>query len=188
MQHSDYRLTAKDKITFAIRQKGITSWNALCRYVQLLPYGRNYNRHNLLLVIEEQKGTCSSKHALLKHVADVNNIPNVHLLMGIYKMNEINTPKIGNTLVNNKLNYIPEAHCYLKIDDKKMDLTSPNASFTIIAPDILVEITITPAQVNEYKISYHKTFIKQWLANENIPLSFKQAWKIRETCISLMSL
>ena len=119
MQHSDYQLTAKDKITFAIRQKGITSWNALCRYVQLLPYGRNYIRHNLLLVIEEQKGTCSSKHALLKHVADVNNIPNVQLIMGIYKMNEINTPKIGNTLVNNKLNYIPEAHCYLKIDDKK---------------------------------------------------------------------
>ena len=49
--------------------------------------------------MKENKGTCSSKHAFLKKVADWNNIKNVKLILGMYQMNELNTQKIGNTIL-----------------------------------------------------------------------------------------
>ncbi len=38
----------------------------------------------------------------------------------MYRMNETNTPKVGNVLAINKLDFIPEAHCYLNIEKKEL--------------------------------------------------------------------
>lgn len=71
-------------------------------FVKQIPYGRNANREDFSLVISENKGTCSSKHAYLKDFATKNNIPNVQLITGMYKINEQNT-KIGTILSENNL-------------------------------------------------------------------------------------
>ena len=42
--------------------------------IKNLPYGRNANRYDFTLVLSENKGTCSSKHAFLKDFADKNEI------------------------------------------------------------------------------------------------------------------
>ncbi|MBO6606683.1 MAG: hypothetical protein JJ905_09560 [Psychroserpens sp.] len=153
-------------------------------FIQNLPYGRNTNRTNFELVITERRGTCSSKHALLKRVADLNRIPNIELVIGIYKMTELNTPKIGSELSKNALEYIPEAHCYLIIEGKRTDLTSGRANIERIASDIIIEIRIEPDQVSEYKVDYHKAFIRNWLIESNSKLNFDQIWSIREQCIA----
>lgn len=99
------------------------------KYIHSLPYGRNANRHDFSLVLKEKKGTCSSKHALLREVAALNDVPNVRLIIGMYKMSEHNTPNIGDGLSKSGLDYIPEAHCYLMIDKKRVDLTTNNSEF-----------------------------------------------------------
>ncbi|MGB1018788.1 MAG: hypothetical protein ACPGVH_06945, partial [Chitinophagales bacterium] len=73
----DYILTSEDEITKLVKSNGICSWDELTEYIRNLPYGRNENRTDLGLVLSEKKGTCSSKHALLKSIADSNNISNV---------------------------------------------------------------------------------------------------------------
>ena len=50
-------------------------------------------------------------------LTDLNNIPNIKLILGMYKMRTTNTPKIGTTLSEHQLDYMPEAHCYLKINE-----------------------------------------------------------------------
>jgi hypothetical protein len=112
--NSIYKLNSKDPISLQLRQKNIINWQDLTTKIKALPYGRNDNREDLEIVWKEQKGTCSSKHAFLKYVADLNSIPNVKLMLGIYKMNHVNTPKIGDVLIKKHLDYIPEALCYLK--------------------------------------------------------------------------
>ena len=42
------------------------SFEELIVKVKNLPYGRNANRYDFSLVLSENKGTCSSKHAFLK--------------------------------------------------------------------------------------------------------------------------
>jgi len=94
--------------------------------------------------------------------------------MGIYKMNELNTPKIGNELTKNLIEYIPEAHCYLKIKNQYMDLTSTNSEFKKIQKFIIHEKIIEPEQVGEFKVEYHKNFIKKWINDNNIKKSFDE--------------
>ncbi|MBW4361731.1 hypothetical protein KZH69_14655 [Flavobacterium sp. NAS39] len=151
-----------------------------------MPYGRNANRDDLSLVLIENKGTCSSKHAFLKEVANQNKIPNVKLIIGIYKMNESNT-KIGKILTDNNIDFIPEAHCYLNISGERFDFTTRSSNFTKIKDDLLKEIEIEPYQVGEFKIKFHKNFIKKWLSDSNATITFEQLWAIREQCIIYLS-
>ena len=180
---TDYKLNSKDKLTALIKDSGIETWNELIQFVKELPYGRNSNRNDFELVIIERKGSCSSKHALLKKVADLNKIRNVKLVLGIYKMHRQNTPNIGNVLLENEIEFMPEAHCYLKIENKRTDLTTNNSDFVKIERDILNELEIEPEQVAEFKVEYHKEFLKKWISENRIDREFNEIWKIREKCI-----
>lgn len=181
------KLSSNDNITQLAVSKGISNWATLVRNIQELPYGRNQSRIDFSLVIKENKGTCSSKHALLKQVADLNNIPNVDLVLAIYKMNDKNTPGIDLSKVTRKLAYIPEAHCYLKVNNESLDITTPNSSITRIENDIISETIIKPEQVGQYKIDYHQKFILDWITQNEIKLSFDQVWQFREQCIANLS-
>ena len=183
----NYKLNSNDNLTKLAKNNGVYTWNDLKKFVKELPYGRNENRKNFELVISEKKGTCSSKHALLKKIADNNKIPNIELVMGIYKMNELNTPKIGDELTKNLIEYIPEAHCYLKIKNQHIDLTSTNSEFKMIQKFIIHEKIIEPEQVGEFKVEYHKSFIKKWINDNNIKKSFEEVWETRENCIKNLS-
>ncbi len=183
----EIRLNATDQLTEKVKSLGINTWSGLITWTKNLPYGRNANRHDLILIVSEKKGTCSSKHAFLKKLADLNEIENVNLIIGIYKMNNTNTPKIGDELTKNSLDYIPEAHCYLEIEDVKKDYTNNTADFSKIKNDILKEINIQPEQVANFKVEFHKSFIKNWIIENDIRFSFDEIWKIRENCIQNLS-
>jgi len=155
--------------------------------VKNIPYRRNANRYDFTLVLSENKGTCSSKHAFLKDFADKNEIKNVKLYIGIFKMNEVNTPKLGDLLSKNNINYIPEAHCYLKINQIPVDATTSDSFYDKIKHDILEEIEIIPNQVSDFKVEYHKAFLKKWIEETNQNNTFEEIWKIREQCISKLS-
>lgn len=183
----DIQLNSNDGLTQLIRSKSIITWSDLLEYVKNLPYGRNANREDFSLVIKESKGTCSSKHALLKKVADNNNIKNVKLVISIYKMNQHNTPGISNILTDNDLDYIPEAHCYLKINNQILDVTSSKFDLPNIDIDIMNEIEITPEQVSQYKIEYHKNFLENWINVQGLNISLTELWDIREQCINRLA-
>lgn len=185
VQHK--KLTSADDLTKLVRSKNIETWSDLLEFVRHLPYGRNENREDFSLVISEKKGSCSSKHALLKKIAEKNQIPGVHLILGMYKMNQHNTPKIGTTLTEHGLDYLPEAHCYLKLNDTRFDLTLGNDHFEIPKKDILKEIVIAPEDVTSFKVAYHQTFLKIWMAENNISQDFTTLWSVREMCIQKLS-
>jgi hypothetical protein len=177
------RLRSDDELTKLVTSRGIATWSELLDFVRQLPYGRNANRSDLSLVISEGQGTCSSKHALLKKLADLNRVNNVKLIMGLYRMHRQNTPGIGDALEGSGLNYIPEAHCYLLINNKRCDLTGPASDFGRLENDLISELEIAPEQVDTFKVIRHQEFLKQWLKNEELSLSFEELWKVREICI-----
>jgi hypothetical protein len=178
------QLTAGDALTQLVINEGIQHWNDLLTFVQQLPYGRNENRKELSLIVKERKGTCSSKHALIKKLADLNKLTGVKLIMGIYKMNQVNTPKIGNILLEHGLQYIPEAHCYLMLNNNRVDLTAADSDIDNLVPDILEEVEIQPEDVNEFKVAYHRQFLKLWIEREQVQMDIDRIWEVREKCIA----
>jgi hypothetical protein len=180
----DYNLLSSDNLTMQVKNLGINTWSELVKYVQDLPYGRNNNREDLGLVLSEKKGTCSSKHAFLKQISILNKVPNIKLILSIYKMTQENTPNIGEKLSENNINYIPEAHCYLIANNERLDLTTNTSQFQKIKKDILIEQEILPNQVDKFKVEYHKNYLKNWIIDKKIDFNFEEIWNIREKCIS----
>jgi hypothetical protein len=142
----------------------------------------------MLGVLNERKGTCSTKHALLKALASEQGLP-IRLMLGIYEMNVRNTPLVGLVLEEYHLPCIPEAHCYLVHQGRRIDVTrnlDDQESEPISA--FLVEEEITTEQIGEYKRRWHQAFMRQWLHQRNL-LDFDadQLWRIREECIAALS-
>ncbi|WP_299116625.1 hypothetical protein [uncultured Winogradskyella sp.] len=175
---------SKDKtLSKLVIDLGITSFIDLYKHVHQLPYGRNSNRSDLELVIKEKMGTCSSKHAFLKQVAIENDFDKLSLWIGIYKMNAKNTKGINSVLDEYNLDYIPEAHCYLKYNNKRYDITFPESTSLKFEDSLLIEEEIVPEQIGIYKVKMHQEYLKKWVETSNIPYSFGDIWQIRENCI-----
>lgn len=181
----NFKFKSTGKLNQEFLKREISDFYAAMKHIKNLPYGRNSNRTDFLLVLSESKGTCSSKHALLKSLAEENFQTEVKLMLGIFKMNGNNTPKIKNTLDKFGLEYIPEAHNYLRIQGSIYDCTTENYSEINFENDLLNEMEIQPEDVIHKKIEIHQEFLKNW-CQEN-ELDFQEIWEIRENCISALS-
>ncbi len=181
--NTNHPLTASGALTELALKQGIDSWEALLDYIRQIPYGRNESRTDFSLVLKNKKGTCSTKHGLLRSIAAENNLVDVQLILGMYAMTELNTPGIRSILSKYNLEYIPEAHCYLKIKGQRLDLTFPDSDIRKLEFDILEEQIIEPLQVGVFKVQFHQDYLKKWILNKNIPYSFEEIWTIREQCI-----
>jgi hypothetical protein len=184
----DRTLVDAGEITRAFVSAGANDFRAAARYVHALPYGRNSSRTDPLIVIREHRGACSTKHAILARLAHEQRLE-IALVIGIYRMNERNTPGVGRVLAASGLEYVPEAHCYLRYLGDRIDVTREIASGPAepIA-HFLYEEDIAPEQIGDYKIALHQRWMREWIASPDGPsgLSFDELWKIREACIAAL--
>ena len=168
--------------------RSIADFRAAGRYLHHLPYGRNSDRSDFRLVLPEGRGTCSTKHALLAELARGQNLPLV-LTLGIYEMYERNTPGVGVVLDRYGLPYLPEAHCYLRYEGTRIDITRSGTEPSEPIGSFLSEEAIVPTQIGDYKVDFHKKFLRSWLTNTSVAgnRSFAEVWKIREECIAALA-
>lgn len=155
---------------------------AAARDVQRLPYGRNSDRSDYGLVLAERRGTCSTKHALLAALAREHDRP-VELRLGIYEMDEDNTPGVGPVLRRYGLGCVPEAHCYLAYRGVRVDLTRDEPAEPM--GTFLHEERIEPAGIGAYKMATHRGFMREWASRRNLDPG--QVWRVREECILALS-
>lgn len=186
MEMNQFFFKSDDELTTQIIEAGIVTWNDLVRSVQNFHYARNANRFDLDLVWHERKGTCSSKHAFLKHISELNKIPNVKLFLAFYKMDAQNTPGVGNVLNEYSLEFIPEAHCYLTVNSEVLDITKVNSDFAVYSDAILETKEIQPTDVIENKITWHRQFLAKWMEEHKLEMTLDELWFIREKCIQAL--
>lgn len=176
------------KLSDLLLNRGISSFQEACAFVQNLPYERISDKSNLTLIVTENRGTCSSKHAFLAELAGENNIESVELICGIFLMSPETHPSLAPFFQNKNYEVIPEAHCYLRIHNQRIDFTSSKNRMESIAPKLVREQRIEPHQANEWKELTHKDYIRKYIArNPALELNFDDFWQDRESCISILS-
>ncbi len=178
----NFNLAATGIISNHLVNKGITTFYEAIKHIRELDYGRSklpYPRN----ILEDNKGTCSTKHACVKELASENNIHSVKLCMCIYPMSEENTPGVGPILERYKLDYILEAHVYISYDDERFDFTFPHNNEMKWENDILIEQEIGVNQIFDYKLAYHKKILQDWITHDKINYDLITLWQIRESCI-----
>ncbi|HEY3305406.1 MAG TPA: hypothetical protein VGL70_17935 [Candidatus Binatia bacterium] len=131
---ADFTLKPAGPLSAEIMARGVSDFRAAGRYLQKLPYGRTLDRADFGAVLRKGKGTCSTKHAFLAALALEQEF-DVMLMLGVYEMDERNTPGVGAVLQRYGVAALPEAHCYLMYEDLRIDVTragappAPSANF-----------------------------------------------------------
>ncbi len=162
---------------------GLGDYRGAARHVRGLPYGRTSDRSDWRRVLGEGRGTCSTKHALLAELARENARP-VSLVLGVYEMDESNTPGVGAVLEKHGLPSVPEAHCYLAHEGTRVDVTRETEAAEPIA-GFLHEEEIEPRQIGAYKVEAHRGFVGRW--SESRGLDPERVWRAREECIAALA-
>jgi hypothetical protein len=170
-------------ITQAFVGIGLHDFQAAAAYIARLPYGRNTNREDKLAVLQEHRGTCSTKHALLHRLASEQQI-NAALTLGIYLMDGRNTPGVSEVLHKYRIVSIPEAHCYLSCDEKRVDVTCL-AGHRLLP--VLHEEEISSQQIGNYKVELHRRWLARWAKETKCLYGVKGLWRVREECIAALA-
>ena len=144
-KYMNISLKSSGPISTEFSRRGRVTFGQACEWVKNLPYKRNQDKSDIFCVFRDGGGTCSTKHALLKILAEENHLKNVKLMLGIFKMNAQNTPKIATVLQNYHLNEMPEGHNYLQIDTEILDCTRRHSSPEDFVNDLVEEIEIQPS-------------------------------------------
>ncbi|MGD9346849.1 MAG: hypothetical protein PVH84_13355 [Candidatus Aminicenantes bacterium] len=104
---------------------GIRSFIDACRYVHELPYGYNSDRDDLMILFKENRGTCTSKHAVIATLAKELELPIVKNV-GIYAMTEEIVTGTDEILAKYNIPYVPMIHCFLVEGEHRVDLSEGN--------------------------------------------------------------
>lgn len=181
----NFKIATQDVVSDEFIKRGIPDFDNACQYIRMLPYRRNTDKDNILCVLKDKGGTCSTKHAVLRKLALENKCGDAKLILGIFKMDSAYDKRISRTLTNAGLVFIPEAHNYLKINDIYLDVTIAGSNYdTAIKPRLLLEQEIEYYQVTDYKVQFHKDFLIRWLSTQpDLNYTLDEIWKIREQCI-----
>lgn len=174
-------------ISVAFRDRGIYTFQDACAYIRALPYKRNSTKEDTLIVLKESCGTCSSKHELIKRLAQENAINNCALILCIFKMTGSNTQKVKPILENYNLEFIPEAHTYILLEGNICDLTFPENPELRYLNEVMYTEEINADQIGIYKVEKHRSFLDAWRKENDVAYSLEELWGIREKCIAALA-
>lgn len=181
----DFPLSGTGPLSQAAQSLGHARFAEVAEAVRALPYGRTRESQNLLAVLKEQKGTCSSKHRFLAALASECGRTDVRLMIGLYEMSERNTPGVGAALEQEGLPAVLEAHCYLMTAGQRHDFTGLPVGVVSPIESLLEERTVSPADAPGRKVEYHRGALMLWAKARGIDPD--HAWAVREACIRMLA-
>lgn len=177
----DFPLHPRGPAASACLARGLLDYRAAAAHVAALPYGRGRTRDDRD-ILDQRRGTCSTKHAFLARLADEHAVA-VALDLGIYLMDGANTPGVGPVLAAHGLAAIPEAHCVLRWQGHTVDLTRPGIT---AVPPFLHTQQLDPADIVARKPQLHRDFLAAWLPAHLPGWTLDRLWSAREACIAAL--
>ena len=161
------------------------------RFVHGLPYGRNSHREGrsdahddeVRVVLDEGRGTCSSKHVLLARLAAEAHL-GAELRLGLFLMDGENTPAVAEVLARAGLRCVPEAHCFLQLGARRLDLTFPGSDGTC-GLAFVEERGVAPEMLGRVKVPWHQEHLGRWARAAGLDAAW--VWDVREACIAALS-
>lgn len=171
---SDAPLSLGGVLSRRFRAGGAADFRAAARLVHGLPYGRAAD------VLAAGCGTCSSKHALLAELAAEAGVDAV-LMLGLVRM--VGPEPVRAVLDAAGLAWMPEAHCWLRVEGRDWDLTFPDQPPGPPVVAAVESVPWDPARLGE-KVAWHRARLAThappgWTAD--------QLWAVRERCIAALA-
>jgi len=176
------QITGSGAISRAFRAAHVRTLGDAAEYLTGLVYART-SGSDPLLVLRENRGTCSSKHAAFVLLCGENGI-RASLQLGFFEMSEDNVPGVGKVLEEAGLRTILEAHCFAIVGSRPLDLTGlPHGGADA---EYVKRRTMDPSDMGK-KAQWHRTALAAWGGLHAPTLSPEELWTVREKCIAALS-
>ena len=184
----DAPITEWGNISREFLRVGETRFHGACRWVQELPYGYNSKRDDLMILFKENKGSCTTKHAVIATLAAELDLPVVKHI-GIYAMTEDLVTGADAIMAKYRLPYVPMVHCFLAYNNLWVDLTEGNHNGKNRAIDEFLFIwPVTPGISEKDEYLLYRSALKDLLAtrNELHSIAIKPLLQARQEGIGLL--
>jgi hypothetical protein len=182
---SDFHIASEAPVSVEFKLLGIESFSHAVNWVHALPYGRNSDRSDYMLLYNEKRGTCSTKHAALAALCIENNIHAI-LRVAICPLHRQRHPGLAPLLDRLGVHSFPEAHCYLHYQGIDLDVTTPDGSL-FLEEEVAQEWDIEPDQIGDHKVALHHDYLSRWLQNQRTSYELDEVLQMRERWISSKS-
>jgi hypothetical protein len=173
-QLPDAPLAAEGALSRRFLARGVAGFRAAARLVHRLPYGRAAD------VLAAGQGTCSSKHALLAQLAAECGVDAV-LVLGLVRMD--GPASVRAVLDAAGLAWMPEAHCWLRVEGRDWDLTFPDQPPGPPTVAVVECVPWDPARLDE-KVAWHRARLE---AHAPAGWTVDELWGVRERCIAALA-
>ncbi len=158
-----------------------TDLSALGEWLVRLPYGRPDSR-DPGAVFDAWCGTGATKHALLAGVAVELGAP-VQLMLGAFVMTKRTHPEVGYILDGADLPGLPEAHCFLRVGDRRLDLSGLGERRL----ELYGERPLAINEINDFKQDWQRARIAEWQQQGFAPgWTVDELWDLRERCAAAL--
>ncbi len=123
----DAEIRSRGELSQRFLELGINTFKEVCNYIHNIEYGYNTNYDDKFILFKENKGSCTSKHAIIAGLAEELKIP-LFKHVGVYKFTGEISTDTEEILKKYKIPYVPMIHCFLVYGDKQFDLTEGNCN------------------------------------------------------------
>ncbi len=121
----DVELIPSGPISSYFLKLGIKTFKNAGKFVHDMEYGYNSNKDDKMILFKENKGTCTTKHAVIAALAKELDIP-LRKHVGVYRFTEDVSKGANNIVEKYNIPYIPLTHCFLVYKNHRFDLTEGN--------------------------------------------------------------
>lgn len=143
-------------------QQGLTTFHAACHWTKELPYGANSNNEDSMILFEEGRGTCTTKHGAIARLSQEHQLP-IYKNLGFYRLNDAIVTGVDAILSSYHLEFIPQIHCFLSYGQYRVDLTEGNCNGknkTIDDYDFVV--SVTPDLTRKQHHACYQTYLRRY--------------------------
>jgi hypothetical protein len=105
----------------------ITTFRRACQWVKDLPYGHNTRVEDAMVLFEDERGTCFTKHGVIARLAGELEL-SVYKNLGFYRLNDEIVTGVAELLKPHGLSFVPQIHCFLEYRGFRVDLTEGNCN------------------------------------------------------------
>ena len=184
----DNKITLQGEISKKFLKIGITSFKEACIYVHEMEYGYNSTYEDDLILFKENKGTCTTKHAIIAGLAEELDIP-LQKNVGVYRFTEEITTGAQKILNKYKIPYVPMVHCFLVYNGFRFDLTEGNNNGKKISIEEFIQTReVEPFITRKDEYLWFKNVLKEKVltSSEMEGIKEKSLLKAREEGILLL--
>jgi hypothetical protein len=184
----DAEITPEGETSRKFLELGIRTFKKACDYVHNIEYGYNTNYDDKFIFFKENKGSCTSKHAVIAGLARELNIP-LYKHVGVYKFNEEISTGTNEILKKYNIPYVPMIHCFLVYHNYRFDLTEGNCNGkNTTIEDFIHEEKVDPYISTKDEYLLFKKILKEYIlpSGEMNGIKERSLLKAREESIILI--